>query len=94
MRKFTDKINESIEDKIPTVKEYVERFTGDDEDGYLRWDTVEHMCKEFARLHVEVALKAASEKATVNTEPDYRGGEWSIVDTDSILNAYPLDNIK
>jgi hypothetical protein len=30
----------------------------------------------------------------VNTEPDYRGGEWSIVDTDSILNAYPLENIK
>jgi hypothetical protein len=52
------------------------------------------MMIEFAKLHVEAALKEASEKAIVNTEPDYRGGEWSIVDTDSILNAYPLENIK
>ena len=52
------------------------------------------MMIDFAKLHVEAALKEASEKATVNTEPDYRGGEWSIVDTDSILNAYPLENIK
>jgi hypothetical protein len=52
------------------------------------------MMIDFAKLHVESALKEASEKAIVNTEPDYRGGEWSIVDTDSILNAYPLENIK
>ena len=52
------------------------------------------MMIDFAKLHVEAALKEASEKAIVNTEPDYRGGEWSIVDTDSILNAYPLENIK
>ena len=52
------------------------------------------MMIDFAKLHVEAALKEASEKAIVNTEPDYRGGEWSIVDTDSILNSYPLENIK
>jgi hypothetical protein len=49
---------------------------------------------EFAKLHVEAALREASEKATVETEPDYQGGELSSVDKDSILNAYPLENIK
>ena len=98
MKKFTDKINESVEDKIPTVKEYVERFTGDDEDGYLRWDTVEYMCKEFAKLHVEAALKAASEKVELSDllhefiEDSWEGGPF--IDKDTILNAYPTDNIK
>ena len=85
MKKFTDKINESIEDKIPTAEEFYDKS---------KHDSILDIMIDFAKLHVEVALQEASEKATVNTEPDYRGGEWSIVDTDSILNAYPLDNIK
>lgn len=89
MKKFTDKINESVEDKIPRAFDFLTNFSDDPDD-----DTIYEAMIEFARLHVDAALKAASEKATVNTEPDYRGGEWSIVDTDSILNAYPLDNIK
>ena len=46
---------------------------------------------EFAQLHVEQALRQASEKA--QTECD-EGGETGFVDKNSILNAYPLDNIK
>lgn len=49
---------------------------------------------EFAKLHVEAALKAASENAEAIAEPDYRGGEWYLVNKESILNAYPLENIK
>jgi len=90
MKKFTDKIHESVEDKIPTAEEFLKR----DESGVYNEIDIIHAMIEFTKLHVEAALKAASENATVNTEPDYRGGEWSIVDTDSILNAYPLDNIK
>ena len=97
IQKFTDKINESVEDKIPTAQEFVEKFTGDDEDGYLRWDTVEHMCKEFAKLHVEAALKAASKNSEIiDVSPQKDGGDpgYFGVNEDSILNAYPLTNIR
>ena len=42
---------------------------------------------EFAKMHVEAALKAASENAMGVHCTDY-------VDPDSILDAYPLTNIK
>jgi len=50
----------------------------------------EEKLKVFARLHVEAALKAASENAKI---------EWGLIhakgiNKDSILNAYPLTNIK
>ena len=52
---------------------------------------------EFAKLHVEAALKTASE----NAETDYELGNpfdpnsrYEIVNKESILNAYPLENIK
>lgn len=46
---------------------------------------------EFAKLHVEAALKEASEKATVYAD---EGGYSEFVDEQSILNSYSLDNIK
>jgi len=50
------------------------------------------MMIEFAKLHMEAALKEASENAEQKwvkfTEDDYE------IDKDSILNAYPLENIK
>ena len=45
---------------------------------------------EFAKMHVQEALKQASEKA----ESYVIGGLTSDVDKESILNAYPLDLIK
>jgi len=44
---------------------------------------------EFAKFHVENALNQASRSATLTGDGCY---EW--VDKDSILNAYPLENIK
>jgi leucyl aminopeptidase len=54
---------------------------------------------EFAKLHVEAALKAASEKATVTVIDHEEISEVSFkaiwgVDDDSILNAYSIENIK
>jgi hypothetical protein len=46
--------------------------------------------KKFAKYHVEQALKCASEEA----ESYVIGGLTSEVDKESILNAYPLTNIK
>ena len=49
--------------------------------------------EEFARLHVTAALEAAAEKA--ETERGYLNNLPVIyVTKKSILNAYPLDNIK
>jgi hypothetical protein len=59
---------------------------------------------EFAKMHVEAALKAASEKSLIKVS-NYKGShtteELSVVDytdatvdKDSILNSYSLDNIK
>jgi len=54
---------------------------------------------EFAKLHVTEALTAASEKVQTkeawwqdNGSDD--GFYYTIVDSDSILSAYPLDLIK
>ena len=43
---------------------------------------------EFAKLHVEEALKQASEQVYVSDTV------FCEIDKDSILNAYPLENIK
>jgi len=49
---------------------------------------------EFARLHVQAALKAADDNADVTViDVDMTGTIWG-VDSETILNAYPLENIK
>ena len=49
---------------------------------------------EFAKLHVQAALKAADDNADVTViDVDMTGSIWG-VDSDTILNAYPLENIK
>jgi len=62
--------------------------------------TVEGLIK-FAQYHVQQALEAAAQKAKIINV--YKGRDWgftgaeiseSVVDKDSILNAYPLTNIK
>jgi hypothetical protein len=102
MKKFTDKINESVENKIPTSEEFAERNQYDleshDEGGYLGIDTkifAENLI-EFAKLHVEAALKEASEKVSL-TDFAYeflQEGAYDAIDKDTILNSYSLDNIK
>ncbi len=87
MKKFTDKINESVDDKLPTAYQFLTNFTDEPDD-----DTIYEAMVEFAKLHVEAALKAASEKADII--PDPNGMDWDVVDKDSILSAYPLENIK
>jgi len=104
---------------IPTAKELVEQHQ-------LTWKStgapvplistknLEKSLVEFARLHVEAALKAASEKSMLAIQPEgldkqfskesqysERGGHgepnWTTritINEESILNAYPLENIK
>lgn len=49
---------------------------------------------EFAKLHTEAALKSASEKASTSYSEEPLLGEVYNINKESILNAYPLDNIK
>jgi hypothetical protein len=50
--------------------------------------------KLYAKLHVEQALKEASENAKIiDVGIDYSIIKW-VADKDSILNSYPLNNIK
>ena len=52
---------------------------------------------EFAKYHVQEALRLASEEAEVEHElsnPYDPNSGYEIVNKDSILNAYPLDLIK
>jgi len=93
-------------EKIPTVKDLIDKI---DEDFYakhsycLSISNPELFAKtvaiEFAKLHVEAALKEASENATVTPIDHEEISEGSFrpiwgVDDDSILNSYPLKNIK
>lgn len=67
MKKFTDKINESVESGIPTAEEQLEIY------GSSR--AIEAMI-EFAKLHVEAALKEASKKTVV----EYTDKKFSEID--------------
>jgi len=55
---------------------------------------VEFSHTEYAKLYVTEALKEASEKAIAKENPDDYGTGEIWVDEKSILNAYPLTNIK
>jgi hypothetical protein len=91
MKKFTDKINESVEGKIPTAYQFLTNFTDEPDD-----DTIYEAMVEFAKLHVEAALKEASEKASL-TDFAYeflQEGAPDAIDKDTILNSYSLENIK
>ena len=60
----------------------------------LTQETVIEHLKLFAKYHVEQALKEASTKAIAYNKAKFKGDINPQVDMDSILNAYPLENIK
>lgn len=85
---------------MPTAKELSEKV-GYGEIEIPNGSTFVQTCMiEFAKLHVEQALKEASENAKVqNIYPKYVLNEHDeiehfIADKDSILNSYLLDKIK
>lgn len=77
--------------KIPTAEEFVMEKP-------FSISSIHQSMIEFAKLHVDAALKAASIKVMVRTSTTYPdGAEMNIiqyVDENSILKAYPLENIK
>ena len=80
--------------RLPTAEEFALK------DGFQK--VIDHVTikrmQEFAKLHVQEALKVASENAKTKTEEYYlpRQGEYvytKVIDKYSILTAYPLDKI-
>jgi len=83
---------------LPTAEEFLE----------LQHETVpsiefdiRQVMIEFAKMHVEAALKEAINNVRIIDDPNsYCGNTGSeyppdqILDTDAILNSYPLENIK
>jgi len=83
-------------EKIPTAEEFLKETDSyshidDGGDKVFYSGFVESLMIEFAKMHVTAALKEASER--------YEYDEIHISDNpeflkDSILNSYPLENIK
>lgn len=64
-------------EKIPTAYQFLVNFTDEPDD-----NTIYNAMVEFAKLHVEQALKEASNATLLY---DFK---------EEILNSYPLSNIK
>ena len=76
-------------EKIPTANELFEQYHGFEADSSSR-DIISLMI-EFAKLHVEAALKAALNSVEYADGNDSAVGD---IDEESILNSYPLSNIE
>jgi hypothetical protein len=106
IQKFTDKINESVENRIPSAEEWLSNHKElssydvayHDEGGYQGVDESKlyKIMIEFAKLHVEAALKAALNNVEIENcgNPYDPSDDSKCVSETSILNAYPLTNIR
>ncbi len=65
-------------------------FLGQDESGVYSEQDITKAMIGFAKMHVIEALKQACEKAEIENDWDNQKGNIS---KDSILTAYPLDNV-
>ena len=81
--------------KIPTALEFISNAHD------ISMENIHCFMIEFAKIHVEAALKKASEKAVTDYEYAGETGEFDdisvydyFVDKKSILNAYSLENVK
>lgn len=91
-----------MENLVPTSEEILSEY-GFDGSGFAK-EKARQMLIKFAQLHVQQALESAASLADTKTEMSYNGGldpnkssmydEIQVIDEDSILNAYPLTNIK
>lgn len=83
---------------VPTAKEFIistkllVKF--DNTQGCILEEELPSLFIEFAKLHVQAALEAAYYNSDVKViDADMTGVIYG-VDSETILNAYPLENIK
>lgn len=81
--------------EIVTAEEYIKNnlyITKDDIESVHDSLTMVIQCmQEFTKFHVQAALKSAAEKGKTKINDELMA---ILIDKQSILNAYPLDNIK
>lgn len=77
---ISDEINRTV---FPWIDEKPEQM-----------EAIKHVAIKVARVYVKLALKAASENAKLMENPTYSRTFEDTVDKLSILNSYPLSNIK
>ena len=78
---------------IKTIDEFSNHFWNENPDSTIEViskKTAKKMAIAFARYHVSLALSEITEKAMIETD-DYG---MRHINENSILNAYPLSNIK
>jgi hypothetical protein len=81
--------------EIPTAEKFLKEYNNHDhsksEGCSCRYRDIVAL-REFAKLHVEAALKAAVDNYELN-DFDASGEYAPDIDEESILNSYPLENI-
>ena len=75
-------------DFMESMREQLDKCSG------FNFDIITDIMLEFAKLHVQAALEAASYNAEITWDALPVIGDFQIIDKDSILTAYPLENIK
>ena len=79
------------ENKIPIANKWLKRIVHSSQIKEL-----EDCMIKFAKLHVQEALKQAYDKVEIGKDLDIDSDTYGMIGIkkDSILNAYPLENIK
>ena len=80
-----------MSDKIPTAEEIIQEYDSSIKNNHLT--RVAHAARKLVQFHVEAALKAAIESGIIEFEPNDYDGSTAYIVKDSILNAYPKENI-
>lgn len=80
-------------EKIPTAEEVIRNIARfESPNDVIPIHSLDKIMIEFAKLHVESALKA---KVKAMTEKSYEDSSYSMNELDSFTrNSYPLENIK
>jgi hypothetical protein len=76
--------------KIPTAEEYANSIYQE----YPVSKEIHELMIGFAKMHVTAALKQAAHESQCYNKAKFPGDENWVVDIDSILDSYPLENIK
>ncbi len=72
---------------MKTAEEFYRQITG----CVINHGDIKTAMIEFAKMHVQAALQEASEKAEFDVDIE---GNFTNIDSTSILNSYPDSNIK
>jgi hypothetical protein len=85
--------------KIPTAEEFLDNYINKynipwSQDVEKYYGAINVSMIEFAKLHVEAQQEAILEKAEALNQAKFKGDCNPQIDAESIIKAYPLDNIK